>query len=153
MCGRSGITRVVLVFGALLIAVVVAVFVARLGRTFGPTEAIARWAAARGLAVRGDGVTSPLHVVGARAGRLFTLSLTRMDGVQQLLVAVDCQTAADGDQGALGGAAVQAGGEALAVRIQNPPSEVWDRLDGLVDELVHMAVMLEARAPGAEPDE
>jgi hypothetical protein len=66
-------------------------------RRLAPVDALRAFAAARGLGVRGDGVSLPITIVGEASGRPFTVTWQRhWLGGDVLLLGVDCAAAADG---------------------------------------------------------
>lgn len=139
--GLTGVLLLVLVIGA----------VRFFARTAAPIEAIRAWAEARGHAVRGDGTSAPLEVIGARGARRWTVGWFQAPGADAvLLLGMDC-AAADTAPPPDGRPSVDDG--VLAARVTRPSSDLYTpaRLDALLDELEAMAIALEHEHP-APPD-
>jgi hypothetical protein len=127
-------------------------------RRLAPADAVRRFAAAQGLAARGDGLARPLTVVGQVRGRYFTVTWQRHPvGGDVLLIGVDCACAdaASVSTGTLGAGAVAAADDAaLVTRWVRPAADVLEprRLAVLVDALAKMAEELEIAAPAEGPE-
>ncbi|MFZ5480911.1 MAG: hypothetical protein ACOZNI_29390 [Myxococcota bacterium] len=115
-------------------------------------DAIRALAEARGARVVGTGAGEPVRVVGSVGARAFTLLYEAhwLHG-DVLLLAVDCASSAAGPH-THGDLVAEASDEALAVRMLQPPADVWGRLDRVLDALVELASDLERDRPG-EPGE
>lgn len=119
-----------------------------------PIEALRALAAAHNFVRQGDGLASPLSVIGTIQGRPFTITYQHELGTRGvLMVGVDCQTT---QEGALPGTAVVANAAALTTRWVHPPMELLtpERLYRLLIELDTLAHELEAQHPaGPETDD
>jgi hypothetical protein len=149
--GLVGLLLLVLVVGA----------VRFFARTAAPIEAIRAWAEAQGHAVRGDGTSAPLEVIGARGARRWTVGWFQAPGADAvLLLGMDCAASdtAPTDTAPIDTAASpedrpRVDDGVLAARVTRPSPDLFApaRLDALLDELEAMAIALEREHP-APPD-